>query len=120
MLQIKNLSFSYNTEPVLSNLNLTVKKGEQIAVIGESGSGKSTLLQLIFGTYDLNNGSIFWDNTEILGPKYNLVVGYNFIKYVTQEFDLMPFISVKENIGKYLPTLLLFSTNVDLPPSDQH
>jgi len=102
MLQIKNLSFSYNTEPVLSNLNLTVKKGEQIAVIGESGSGKSTLLQLIFGTYDLNNGSIFWDNTEILGPKYNLVVGYNFIKYVTQEFDLMPFISVKENVGKYL------------------
>ncbi|MGB3606228.1 ABC transporter ATP-binding protein, partial [Psychroserpens sp.] len=39
---------------------------------------------------------------EILGPKYNLVVGYPFMKYVAQEFDLMPFISVEETIGKFL------------------
>jgi len=50
----------------------------------------------------LNFGNIYWKNTEILGPKYNLVIGYDFMKYVSQEFDLMPFISVEENIGTFL------------------
>lgn len=76
--------------------------GENLAVIGESGSGKSTLLKLIYGEYDFTEGQIFWKSTEILGPKHNLVVGYDFMKYVTQEFDLMPYTSVEENIGKFL------------------
>jgi iron(III) transport system ATP-binding protein len=79
-----------------------VKQGEHLSVIGESGSGKSTLLKLIYGEYDLNKGQIFWKDNEILGPKYNLVVDYYFIKLVSQEFDLMPFITVEENIGKFL------------------
>ncbi len=102
MLNVKNLTFSYNKTPVLKELSFKAKPGENVAVIGESGSGKSTLLNLIFGEYDLNIGQIFWKDKAILGPKYNLVVGYDFMKYVTQEFDLMPFITVEENIGKYL------------------
>jgi len=102
MLDVKNLSFSYNKNTVLNNLSFTVNAGECIAVIGESGSGKSTLLKTLRGEYDLNNGEIFWNNTQILGPKFNLVIGYDFIKYVAQEFELMPFISVAENIGKHL------------------
>lgn len=102
MLQIKNLSFSYLDELILNNMSFSIKKGEHISIIGESGSGKSTLLKLIYGEYDLNNGQIFWKETEILGPKYNLVIGYDFIKYVAQEFDLMPFTSVEENIGQFL------------------
>ena len=102
MLQIKNISFSYDKTPVLKNINFNVKEGENLAVIGESGSGKSTLLRLLYGEYDLNEGQVFWKNTEILGPKHNLVIGYDFMKQVTQEFDLMPFITVAENIGKYL------------------
>ncbi|MGS2725778.1 ABC transporter ATP-binding protein [Psychroserpens sp. BH13MA-6] len=103
MLAIKNLSFSYRKKsPVLNGISFVAKQGENLAIIGESGSGKSTLLKLIYGTYDLLEGQIFWKDTEILGPKFNLVVGYDFMKYVAQEFDLMPFTTVEENIGQFL------------------
>ncbi|MDX1277338.1 ABC transporter ATP-binding protein [Oceanihabitans sediminis] len=102
MLQVKNLSFSYKETPVLNNISFSVKPGEHLSIIGESGSGKSTLLKVLYGKYDLNEGNIYWKETEILGPKFNLVVGYDFMKYVAQEFDLMPFTSVAENIGKHL------------------
>ena len=102
MLKIKQLSFKYTKTTVLEDINFSVHPGEHLSIIGESGSGKSTLLKLIYGEYDLEKGQIFWKDTEILGPKFNLVVGYDFMKYVAQEFDLMPFISVEENIGKHL------------------
>lgn len=106
MLKVENLTFSYHKKssdtPVLNHLTFSVNKGEHVSIIGESGSGKSTLLKLIYGEYDLAKGQIFWEDTEVLGPKYNLVVGYDFMKYVAQEFDLMPFITVEENIGKHL------------------
>ncbi|MEZ4801459.1 MAG: ABC transporter ATP-binding protein [Gelidibacter sp.] len=102
MLELKNISFAYDTSLVLKDIGFSVKTGEHLSVIGESGSGKSTLLKLIYGEYDLGQGHIFWKNTQILGPKFNLVVGYDFMKSVAQEFDLMPFVTVEENIGKYL------------------
>ena len=102
MLKIQNLSFKYDKNPVLKGIHFTVKEGEHVSIIGESGSGKSTLLKLLYGEFDLDEGEVYWKNTKILGPKYNLIVGYDFIKYVAQEFDLMPFISVEENIGKHL------------------
>ena len=102
MLQVKNLSFLYNKTPVLKDLSFNVEPGEYLAVIGESGCGKSTLLKVLRGEYDLNKGTIFWKKEEILGPKYNLVIGDYFLKYVAQEFELEPFISVAENIGEHL------------------
>lgn len=102
MLSIKNLSFKYTETSVLTDINFYVSAGEHLSIIGESGSGKSTLLKLIYGEYDLNEGEIYWKDIQILGPKFNLVVGYDFMKYVAQEFDLMPYISVEENIGKHL------------------
>ncbi|MGJ8548318.1 ABC transporter ATP-binding protein [Winogradskyella wichelsiae] len=102
MLQVKNITFGYSKTKVLNAIDFNVKPGENLAIIGESGSGKSTLIKLIYGEYDLNEGQIFWKDEEILGPKYNLVVGYDFIKSVSQEFDLMPVTTVAENIGKFL------------------
>jgi iron(III) transport system ATP-binding protein len=102
MLQVKNLTFSYQKPPVLKAISFEAKQGENLAIIGESGSGKSTLLNLLYGEFDVNEGTIFWKDTQVLGPKHNLVVGYEFMKYVSQEFDLMPFITVAENIGKHL------------------
>ncbi|QNK76929.1 ABC transporter ATP-binding protein [Winogradskyella sp. PAMC22761] len=102
MLKVKNITFGYSKTKVLNAIDFNVKAGENLAIIGESGSGKSTLLKLIYGEYDLDKGQIFWKDEEILGPKYNLVVGYDFIKSVSQEFDLMPVTTVAENIGKFL------------------
>ncbi|NRR91316.1 ABC transporter ATP-binding protein [Winogradskyella undariae] len=102
MLKVKNITFGYSKTKVLNAIDFNVKAGENLAIIGESGSGKSTLLKLIYGEYDLDKGQIFWKDEEILGPKYNLVVGYEFMKSVSQEFDLMPVTTVAENIGKFL------------------
>lgn len=102
MLKVKNILFSYQEKTTIATISFELKKGRSMAVIGESGCGKSTLLKLIYGLYDLNEGKLFWNETEILGPKYNLIPGMVFMKYLAQDFDLMPFITVAENIGKYL------------------
>jgi len=103
MLQVNNIYFSYTTDtPVLEDISFSLKKGEHLCVMGESGCGKSTLLKAIYGLIDLGKGSLFWNDTEISGPKEHLVPGMDFIKYVAQDFDLMPFITVSENIKKFL------------------
>ncbi|MDP5001725.1 MAG: ABC transporter ATP-binding protein [Flavobacterium sp.] len=102
MLVATNISFSYLEENTLQNISFSIKKGTNLAIIGESGCGKSTLLKLIYGLYDLDEGQIFWNNTEVLGPKFYLIPGMPFMKYLAQDFDLMPFITVAENVGKYL------------------
>jgi ABC-type Fe3+/spermidine/putrescine transport system ATPase subunit len=102
MLQVQNISFGYAERRVIHNINFTIEKAQNIAVIGESGCGKSTLLKLIYGLYDLDEGNIIWNETEVLGPKYNLVPGMSFAKYLSQDFDLMPYTTVAENVGKFL------------------
>jgi ABC-type Fe3+/spermidine/putrescine transport system ATPase subunit len=102
MLKVQNISFGYNEKPVLKQLNFTIEKGQNIAIIGESGCGKSTLLKLIYGLHDVNEGEISWNDKKILGPKYNLIPGMPFVKYLAQDFDLMPYITVAENVGKFL------------------
>jgi ATP-binding cassette subfamily B protein len=65
-IEFDNVSFGYDQERViLSNLSLTIKKGETIAIVGPSGSGKSTIGRLIFRFYDVNNGSIRIDGQDI-------------------------------------------------------
>ncbi|MDN3672055.1 ABC transporter ATP-binding protein [Flavobacterium branchiarum] len=102
MLQVQDISFSYTDKPVIKNVSFTINKGENIAIIGESGCGKSTLLKLIYGLYDLNEGKLFYNEKPILGPKFNLVPGMPYMKYLAQDFDLSPFETVAENVGKFL------------------
>jgi ABC-type sulfate/molybdate transport systems ATPase subunit len=102
MLAVKNISFSYDNQPNLHSISFGLTKGKNLALIGESGCGKSTLLKLLYGLYDLEEGQIFWNETEVLGPKFHLIPGMPFMKYLAQDFDLMPFITVAENVGKYL------------------
>lgn len=102
MLSVQNITFSYDEIPNLHAISLQLSKGKNLALIGESGCGKSTLLKLIYGLYDLDEGQIFWNDIEVLGPKFHLIPGMPFMKYLAQDFDLMPFITVAENVGKYL------------------
>jgi ATP-binding cassette subfamily B protein len=65
-IEFDNVSFGYDQERViLSNLSLTINKGETVAIVGPSGSGKSTIGRLIFRFYDVNNGSIRIDGQDI-------------------------------------------------------
>ncbi len=102
MLTVNNVFFSYHQSLIIEDVSFSIEKGQNLAIMGESGCGKSTLLKLIYGLHDLNEGQIFWNTKEILGPKYNLIPGMDFMKYLAQDFDLMPFITVSENIGKFL------------------
>ncbi|WP_445710126.1 ABC transporter ATP-binding protein [Flavobacterium sp.] len=102
MLTVSNSNFSYKDKPTLKDINFKLEKGTNLALIGESGCGKSTLLKIIYGLYDLDEGEIFWNDQQVLGPKHHLVPGMPFMKYLAQDFDLMPFITVAENVGKYL------------------
>jgi len=62
---VKNLHFSYNDEPVLNGINLRIKAGEKIALVGASGGGKSTLAQALIGLYPANQGMIYFNDTPI-------------------------------------------------------
>lgn len=103
MLQVNNISFAYDVEkPVLQDISFSLQKGEHLCVMGESGSGKSTLLKAVYGLLDMNKGAMFWNENPILGPAYHLIPGMNFFKYVAQDFELMPYTSVSENISNFL------------------
>lgn len=105
MLQINTIFFAYDTDTVINDISFSLEPGQNLSIIGESGCGKSTLLKLIYGLYDLDNGTIFWNGNQVLGPKFNLVPGFTDMKYLAQDFDLMPYISVEENVGKFLSNM---------------
>lgn len=105
MLHVQNISFAYDSKKVISEVSFKTEKGSNVAIIGESGCGKSTLLKLIYGLYDLNEGEIFWNSNPVLGPKFHLVPGMENMKYLAQDFDLMPYITVAENVGKFLSNI---------------
>lgn len=105
MLHVQNISFAYDSKKVISEVSFKIEKGSNVAIIGESGCGKSTLLKLIYGLYDLNEGEIFWNSNPVLGPKFHLVPGMENMKYLAQDFDLMPYITVAENVGKFLSNI---------------
>lgn len=98
-------SFSYSEETILKNIQLTLKPGEHLSILGESGCGKSTLLHLVYGLLHLNKGEIFYGKRKLLGPRYSLIPGEPFMKLVAQEFDIMPFTTVAENLRSHLSGL---------------
>lgn len=61
----KDVSFSYNQEPVLKSISFSIPKGKTIALVGESGSGKSTISDLLPRFYDVSDGGIYLDDTDI-------------------------------------------------------
>lgn len=105
MLQVDHVSFAYDKTLVLEDINLKVNKGEHVCIIGESGCGKSTLLKIIYGLLQVKTGEVYWNDSQVLGPQYNLVPGESYMKYLSQDFDLMPYTTVYENVSQYLSVL---------------
>lgn len=96
-IEFKNVGFRYpdvDTE-VLSHVNLSIKAGEKVAILGRNGSGKSTLARLILGLYQAERGHVLIDNVDINQLNPNLVRRH--IAYVPQEPGLL-FGTLRDNI----------------------
>ncbi len=96
-IELKNIYFNYKNikEPAIKNLNLCIKKGDKIGIIGKSGSGKSTLLKIILGLLKPQKGNIFIDKKTI-NTKDKII--WKNLSYVPQD----PYIlddTIKNNIS---------------------
>jgi len=94
-ISIKNVSFKYEDEYVLKDFSLEVPKGKTVALVGQSGSGKSTIANLLTRFYDINEGSISIDGTDIRDLKKESVRGL--MGLVTQDSILFND-TIKNNI----------------------
>ena len=95
-IEFKNVGFKYEDVNILQNINLTIKKGQTIALVGSSGAGKSTLADLIPRFHDVSSGEICIDGKNI--KDYSLQSLRHFISIVTQEPILFNS-SIAENIA---------------------
>lgn len=94
MIEIKNLTKSYDKKCILKNINLKINDNEQISIIGKSGCGKSTLLRCIARLEKIDNGQILIDNENV----NNIKKFYNKVGMVFQSFNLFENMSVLENL----------------------
>ncbi|MBO6762277.1 MAG: ABC transporter ATP-binding protein, partial [Roseivirga sp.] len=99
-ISFNNVSFTYEKEPVLQNINLEVKKGETVALVGSSGAGKSTLADLIPRFYDPTEGTINIDGTSTKDIQINSL--RDLMGIVTQESILFND-TVASNIAFAMP-----------------
>src|SRR6202453_4146840 len=76
---------------VLEDVNLTLREGEIVALLGRSGSGKSTLLRIVSGLLQPTAGEVMWRGLPIVGPTDGIAM-------VFQSFALFPWLTVQENV----------------------
>lgn len=99
MMTITNLTHYYNKDLALENINLEIKSGEFIAIIGESGSGKSTLLSVLSTLLKPTSGDIVYENINYKDIKNIDDFRKNNIGFIFQFHYLINYLSVKENIN---------------------
>lgn len=111
IIELKNITKSYqspgnqNRRDVLKNINLNIKRGDSIAIIGPSGSGKSTLLNII-GTLDKpTSGNVIFENQDLasFNEKKLAQIRNQQIGFVFQEHHLLPHLTLLENV--LVPTI---------------
>jgi nitrate/nitrite transport system ATP-binding protein len=90
-LELHNVSKNFGNASVLKDINLSVEKGEFVAIVGFSGAGKTTLISLIAGLLQPSGGSLKLNDLEITGPGPDRGI-------VFQNYSLLPWLSVFENI----------------------
>lgn len=97
ILYMSQISKSFNGIKVLDNVNFELKAGEVHALMGGNGAGKSTLMKILTGVYQLDEGKIFIDGSEVSIKETN-AARKNGISMIFQEFSLIPTLSVAQNI----------------------
>lgn len=91
-ISLENVSFSYGEKSVLRNINLHIKNGEFVSLLGASGSGKTTLLRLLAGLEKPSAGTITASGRNITAPSLQR-------SFVFQNYSLFPWFSLRENIA---------------------
>ena len=99
MLEAQHLRKLFQDVKAVRNVSLTLAPGQITALIGASGSGKSTLLNLLAGLTEPDQGEVKLNGIHVAGPKEKLIAGHPDIRLVHQEYQLMPNVSVRENIA---------------------
>lgn len=105
MLELKDITFSYDSKPVISGFDLHVERGEIHCLLGSSGSGKSTLLHLISGFLEPSEGTILLNSKCLISRGNNCFVPpeKRGMAIVFQEHCLFPHLTVQENIEYGMP-----------------
>jgi ABC-type nitrate/sulfonate/bicarbonate transport system ATPase subunit len=91
LLELRNVYFSYQDKEILRDVNLLIKHGEFVTILGPSGSGKSTLFQLIGGLQSPQSGSIILEGKNITGNRGH-------ISYMPQTPSLLPWRTIIQNV----------------------
>ena len=101
MLEVNGLTKSFGSLDVLKGVNMNVKKGEMVALMGPSGSGKSTLLNIIGGLLAGDGGSITLDERTYgkKGPSSVVDVRRNKVGWIFQDFHLLDNLSAIDNVA---------------------
>jgi spermidine/putrescine transport system ATP-binding protein len=95
VVELKNISVSFDGEQILSDLNLTIKDGEFVTFLGPSGCGKTTTLRIIGGFIEPDGGDVIIDGRSVMGvPPYKRRVNTIF-----QRYALFPHLNVYENVA---------------------
>ncbi|MDQ5913617.1 MAG: transporter protein [Patescibacteria group bacterium] len=97
-IEFKDVSFAYRSNPdekILENLNLTIKPGEHLALVGENGAGKTTIIKLLLRLYDVTEGQILVNGINI--KELDLDSYWRQIGVLFQDFNRYPF-DIKTNI----------------------
>ncbi|MGM0169472.1 amino acid ABC transporter ATP-binding protein [Enterococcus sp. AZ135] len=98
MINVKQLSKSFGDNEVLKSIDLEVKDGEVVVIIGPSGSGKSTILRCLNLLEEPTSGEIFFEGQNITAPDSNIDQIRQKMGMVFQSFNLFPHMSVVENL----------------------
>lgn len=98
MINVKQLSKSFGDNEVLKAIDLTVKEGEVVVIIGPSGSGKSTILRCLNLLEEPTSGEIFFEGQNITAPDSNIDQIRQKMGMVFQSFNLFPHMSVVDNL----------------------
>ena len=98
VVRIEDLHKSFGDLDVLRGVNLEVRRGEVVVILGPSGSGKSTLLRCVNLLETPTSGRVFFEDTEITGKKTDINKVRAMVGMVFQNFNLFPHLSAKSNV----------------------